>query len=53
MATAKVGAPMASPVPSSHAKEMQRGRGSAVLMEKPPVAPLSPCWPQLLPAMGV
>ena len=50
MATAEVGAPMASPMPSSHAKEMQSGRGSAILMEK---APLSPCWPQLLPAMGV
>ena len=51
MATAKVGAPMASPVPSSYAKEMQRGRGSAILMKKPPegppvpmLAPTTPCY---------
>lgn len=47
MATAKVEAPMVSPVPSSLAKEMQSGRGNAVFNREAPEAP-SLCWPQLL-----
>ena len=47
MATAKVGAPIASLVPSSRSKETKRGRGSAILMEKgplvPTLAPSTPC----------
>lgn len=53
MATAKVGAPIASHVPSSHSEETQRGRGSAVSNGETPQRPLlSPPLAPSTPSRG-